>query len=84
LPAESARDSAELADHIDDSIAAIQAEGRDLDFATGEAWRAWVADELARQLRRATGRHDGCSPGRRGVWPQESARSRHDPAFWSC
>jgi uncharacterized membrane protein len=45
---------AELADHIDDSIAAIQAEGRDLDFATGEALaRLGRPDELARQLRRA-------------------------------
>ena len=40
---------AELADHLSDSIAAIQADGRDLGFATGEALvRLGRPDELAR------------------------------------
>lgn len=45
---------AELSDHLSDSIAAIQAEGRDFDFAVGEALaRLGRTDDLARQLRRA-------------------------------
>ena len=45
---------AELADHINDSIAAIQADGLDLGFATGEALvRLGQPDELARRLRKA-------------------------------
>lgn len=45
---------AELADHLSDSIAAIQAEGRDLGLATGEALaRLGQPNELAGQLRKA-------------------------------
>ncbi len=55
LPAEMrAEIRAELSDHLTDSIAAIQAEGRDFDFAVGEALaRLGRTEDLARQLRRA-------------------------------
>jgi hypothetical protein len=54
LPVETRREvRAELADHLSDSIAAIQAEGQDAGFATREAIaRLGRADDLARDLSR--------------------------------
>lgn len=52
LPIETRREvRAELADHLSDSIAAIQAEGQDAGFATRESMaRLGPADDLARDL----------------------------------
>ena len=52
LPVETRKEvTAELADHLSDSIAAIQAEGQDAGFATREAIaRLGPADDLAREL----------------------------------
>jgi hypothetical protein len=52
LPAETRREvRAELADHLSDSIAALEAEGQDVDFATREAIaRLGRAGDLAREL----------------------------------